>query len=356
MKNLYCNKPFREITTTVDGKYLVCPWSMIEYGSIFDVNLDDYIQSEYLNNIKKNMMENILSNDLKKLCEKCLRLEEKGLNSNRDDEIYNGKYFEIYNVNHIGNRCNLKCIGCGPERSSQYGPLIDVDKNLDYDLQDFYELKEINILGGEPFLSPLTKKILLNNLKWGVKVTVVTNGLFFPKYLYDLKFKENLNIFISYDGVGELDDYLRVGSNFEKKLKNTKLFFENFNTNIMLTINFINYFFIDSIKQFFLEKFNYEIKTANRMMIPNIFDPINLPKHLKNNFSDRFKNEEPDNDVLLSGISYFKTKDLLEGEKKFLKFMPQFIDEYNRVDINKFEKQNMRDFSVNVPDLEIFNI
>ena len=169
-----------------------------------------YFNSDYLKEIRDDMIAGNLSEKIKGTCIRCIEREELGLWSRRETSIkkyvletYNKKFYNIPTSDTIklkfGNLCNLKCLTCGPysssrcihERSSQnemnvykelkdeiskashekYGKLyqdsfdyefIQDSSKLNYNFdKNFYDelkyimkhLKKIIISGGEPFLN-----------------------------------------------------------------------------------------------------------------------------------------------------------------------------------------------------------
>lgn len=83
----------------------------------------------------------------------------------------------------ITNKCNLKCKECFARN------IIDNDKNMEVEeykivVFDFIQKqgKQINIIGGEPFLHPQLLEFLKINQRYELKTTIYTNGYYLDKY------------------------------------------------------------------------------------------------------------------------------------------------------------------------------
>ena len=79
----------------------------------------------------------------------------------------------------ITNRCNLNCSGCFARNMMEDKQHISLEEYRTV-LVEFIRKggKQINLLGGEPFLHPNLKEILKLNEKFKIKTTIYTNGYF----------------------------------------------------------------------------------------------------------------------------------------------------------------------------------
>lgn len=131
------------------------------------------------------------------------------------------------------NVCNIKCRSCGTPNShlwhddeqAIYGvTFIDKKyiKNTIYSDVDFTDLECIEVLGGEPMLSPGTteffKKATEVDVVKKLTVQISTNGMLLPNetMLTVLMDCGALELTISIDAYGQYNDYVRSGSNFEQ--------------------------------------------------------------------------------------------------------------------------------------------
>lgn len=177
-------------------------------------------------------------------CYKCKADEDAGKTSMRTEadqffaefnDIPKLEYLEIT----VGRLCNLACITCGPEFSTKWdddtvalnlqsqdfidklkqNQELDLD-NLDVDL--LKDLKHIKVTGGEPFLHKQFLRFVVKLAKIGlapqIHIEIFTNCTWWPaKTDYDalLQFKK-ISINASIDGIGEINDFLRYPSQWDK--------------------------------------------------------------------------------------------------------------------------------------------
>ena len=156
-----------------------------------------------------------------------------------------------------GNTCNLSCFTCWPEASSQIqqqykiAGLLDADfdtikhDSFDYLIPIADRIKDVVLLGGEPFYDKNCKKFLhwaRDNLK--SNLTIFTNGSHI-----DFDFIENYNgklcIVFSIDAVDSTSSYVRYGSDWDKissnYIKTINLKKSNVSVNITESVYNINH-------------------------------------------------------------------------------------------------------------------
>lgn len=166
-------------------------------------------------------------------CNKCIQEEKFGpsyrntLNRLIDHTSDNTvKFLEIA----IDNTCNLYCVMCNPNFSSKWAS-VQKNNNLNHSISkksitpdhvlsvvensDLSQLKILKILGGEPFYSKHTKK-LLETIESKTDISqielhVYTNCTIYPDYIRILKKFKQCKIFLSIDGVGKVSEYARPG-------------------------------------------------------------------------------------------------------------------------------------------------
>lgn len=334
-----CTYPFEYISTTHDGFYQSCPVSQKTEYSVHTLTPEEYFSGSYASSLRQDLLLKKNTTKVERNCEYCLSLEKKGLKSFRKpivkDQEVSLKYLII---NHIGNKCNLKCLGCSPERSSGYGPLIDNWDKKSFELKNLKELVYISLLGGEPFLMKSTEEIL-QSMPDQCKISITTNGLVYPQYLKNFNSKK-IKILISIDGINELDDYIRTGSNFDRKKRIIKKFIDTFESvHFLCTFNIVNYKYLSDIKDFLNTEYNYDLKIVNRMFEPTFFDAVNLPISIKKNYNKKFDNDfinkEPDEKLLRKGIGVLKKYDKTQ-KSNFLDYYPELYDLYNSVEEQEY--------------------
>jgi hypothetical protein len=151
--------------------------------------------------------------------------------------------------------CNGGCLICGPHLSSywqselsKYQEYIPIANKIDlpalvnriFDALDTSELRLLQFVGGEPFLSDLDS-IGINRIVNPEQCTLkyVTNGSVFPKNTKIDRWKkfEQLIITLSIDGVGDRFDYLRYPLKWNTVERNINRMIKEFPSNVLFTIN-----------------------------------------------------------------------------------------------------------------------
>jgi len=162
----------------------------------------------------------------------------------------------------LGNTCNLRCIMCNsyssiqlyklvPDMAQHYGWGQDVVDRIteDHDpktmdwcndekaWQNIFKgidenLQHVYMAGGEPFYVNNFEDVLHNMMGYApnAKYVINTNGtrLLKEKDIEHFK-KYNLQMRISIDGMGKVDEYIRNGTDFSEKLAVMHQYHKNFN-------------------------------------------------------------------------------------------------------------------------------
>ena len=188
-------------------------------------------------------------------CSKCWDEESAGLTTIR--QYWNQAFGAVANPTvvpdnplyhvefRLGNFCNLKCFMCHPIASSSVAAeqrahkqqFMDLGIYNEVDLESYWETDEfkrftetslkdvryLHITGGEPFIIPEVLTILDRvlhransiNLSFNTNLTRVSDAL-----LDRLGQFKNLNLYISLEGVGAMNDYVRYPSKWADIVKN----------------------------------------------------------------------------------------------------------------------------------------
>ena len=246
-------------------------------------------------------------------CSQCYRSEELGLESRRQKYIdqygfVNEVKTKILDIS-IDNLCNLKCRGCVSTNShllyndemELYGEAISNKKYIEnnfYQDKDFSQLEEINISGGEPFLSKQTEKFIkylkdTEILKKIKLLGIITNGTIRPSSVWVDAFNDvqTLSITMSIDGIGHLNEYFRSGANFDICKQQMDFFDElikqrarsNQTTqiNINTTVSIYNVNLLDNVKKFFTEHYPKFVLERRLLIWPAHLSIKNVPDDLK---------------------------------------------------------------------------
>ena len=265
----YCPMPF--VTLTVNpGNYISrCMMSLGYMGPIE--------HSTYSNDEFQTLRTNMINGTWDKVgCDSCFYKEQNGIKSQRqkwlqrekkylgEEGIYTSnlsldrnKIYHLYmNFNNI---CNFKCRMCGPWFSNAWIPdwkkiddesvpippkqQVDIDKFLQEYGTDLYDLRQIWITGGEPFMDnsvfDFFDKLKTYSDLSKINVTINTNGSKVPvEKLYRLKDIKRLQLNISVDATGEIYNYIRAYNyDFEQLKQKVKQIQDLNQENILLTVN-----------------------------------------------------------------------------------------------------------------------
>lgn len=305
----------------------------------------------------KQLRQNMLNGIKDPLCKLCWDEESAGLNSKRN--FINTVYPKIYDLAvektqqdgsidttefpvryfdfRFGNLCNLKCRYCGPMDSSlwysdyykihkeifgsyddksnsysivQNGNSWGIDStDFEWHLDDkFWEnIKEIlpfvdrfYFTGGEPMINKSHIKMLElcieMNLAKNIAIEYNSNMVAIPDKMYDLwKEFSSVHIGCSIDAIGNLANYLRFPTDWEKVEKNLdKLGYcdlPNLSAAISTTISIFNiYHFLDIITWLQNKNYSkiYKLPHFHMLMGPASMNVQILPEDIKSDIEDKY--------------------------------------------------------------------
>jgi sulfatase maturation enzyme AslB (radical SAM superfamily) len=192
----------------------------------------------------RNELDSHDKHDFVETCFRCFNEEKLGSLSLRERYPFKVKETKIEMLELLfSNICNFKCLTCNSSLSTSWmgddtklfangfsdrSPVAKSEiSKVNYDGID--SLKLLKITGGEPFLY----KGLQENLELVLEknrdcsLWIYTNGSIYPKDMIKTikKFKD-VNIAISVDGYGHVNEYIRYGSNWKQVEENIRLFKE----------------------------------------------------------------------------------------------------------------------------------
>lgn len=308
-------------------------------------------------------------------CKQCYFAEQIGTPSKRLEAIK--KYGIVKDVSTqllevtFDNVCNLKCRGCcsytshmwHSDEAEIYGkPFIDtkyVESKVNIDCSD---LKQIDISGGEPFLSRNVDRFIrrLTNIK-NIELGIVTSGYTKPSEIMfnAMAHAKKLYLTISIDAIGELNDYFRSGSKFETVLKNiehlNKLCSDNRTIIIHSTVSIYNVTHIKEVETYFAKHYPH-FKVQHRVLQwPEQLAIQNMPNKLKDivrpiveSFGPGYEDvlnaiDLPGKDLFGHFLNYHNTLDRLRNEQLPNDLLNNYIAENPvKVDSVMFFKEQVR--------------
>jgi len=301
----FCYAPWTNLHINPQGDYKLCCAGQVSLGDLRKTSINDVLNSPKITKIKQSIIENQYHRN----CEICVNQEKHSDSSERDwyNDIAQNQPIELENVNdtHLqnldirwSNTCNLSCVYCGQDASSQWAALKKLpQERIDYsntmpDILKFIEsnkktLKNLALLGGEPLLQKENEQ-LLDVIDKDLHINVITN-LSVPlennKIVKKLLEKNNVVWDISFETINEKFEYVRHGGSWELMTKNIRYLQEVAKEKpghlIGITGQFSVYNALDlsEVNRFFYEN-NFPQPRWNELTYPIILSVANLPKHL----------------------------------------------------------------------------
>ena len=255
IKKNFCPAPWTEVYIGHDTIGPCCVNSEIYE----DNNPQEYLKSGVLKELKKEFLKGNRPDS----CYSCWSAESAGARSVRQSQTTRGSKLQRVSL-AITNKCNFKCRMCNPIDSSAWGldiPAIKIKYENRYDIKkeegkwvkhkdDYASIdwiidqckKEkllVNLLGGEPFISPgflyFLEQVNKYNLYDNISLVITTN-LSVVKYkridfIQELSKFKSLDIYASIDGCFKVGEYIREGFDFKK-----------FHNNLVAMKDLINFF------------------------------------------------------------------------------------------------------------------
>lgn len=309
-----------------------------------------------------------LKQDLRKgiknpICKICWDTEESGMLSMRQQSLRNeGRQKtasdiskEIsenklkYLIFDTGTQCNFACRTCGPwsstghakewkEKHGQNWPQKVVDLNAILE-QDLSEVKNIEVLGGEPFVNlehlKVIDKIKESKPYW---LTYTTNGS--VKLRQDILDKFNnfkaVNICLSIDAIGKPFEYIRtlgkwssVENNIDSLLEQ-KLIYKHLSVNCHITVSALNILYLKDLLDWCDEKkLTYDFTYA--------YDPKEYSFDI---FDDtekqQIKSYLTDDARCKPLISYMDKSSFDNTERERFKASVEFTKKYRKLDLQEY--------------------
>jgi MoaA/NifB/PqqE/SkfB family radical SAM enzyme len=275
-------------------------------------NASEVLNSQQLSDMRDNMLKgNIISG-----CEKCYleeRIHGKSMRTkvnaqyNLEELIKKDKTSLKFLEVAFGNYCNLACRSCGSEFSSSWhrddkimslhyerDNVIENLKNSDFIWKedDFNDIDYIKFTGGEPMLHPNFIKFLDIIIKGDnhsrITLEIFTNCSWIPKdkILKRLQKFKKIKIFLSVDGTGTVNDYIRHNSKWQIVEKTILVWLEfekrmpGLSVTLTPTVSMYNIFNIKELLIYWAtirNTYNLEISNTSGKVIVNI---VTYPEYL----------------------------------------------------------------------------
>lgn len=301
----FCYAPWTNLHINPQGVYKLCCAGQVQIGNLITTPITEVLNSNKIIEIKQAILDNKYHNN----CQICVNQEKHSDSSERDwyNDIAENQSIELDTIGetHLqnldirwSNTCNLSCVYCGDEASSQWASLKSLKPDrIDYsntmpDILKFIEankktLKNLALLGGEPLLQKENEQ-LLDVIDKNVHINVITN-LSVPlennKIVKKLLEKNKVIWDVSFETIENKFEYVRHGSSWELMTKNIRYLQDVIKDKpghlIGITGQFSVYNALDlsEVNKFFYEN-NFPQPRWNELTYPTILSVANLPKHL----------------------------------------------------------------------------
>jgi len=279
-----------------------------EYDDLYFATLEELDKSEWLSQLKQTFM----SGSFPKECGKCEEIEKIGQTSIREhalsaDQLLNKKSDYLIAEVFLDNICNGGCSSCNMLKSTKIGSLhqrdyIKIDRVSSFRALPQDRLVQIDLTGGEPSASANCIE-LMNNLPPNVTAfRINTNGSLIIKEIPSMVEKGiEVNVTISFDGVGLVHNYVRWPLLWDKLLKNIIAYSKMPGVKLTLwtTISAINVNDLDNILKIVEQ---YQLNHSSGFL----FAPLPLNARYSNSLTlaakEKYKNSENETLRQLSNV------------------------------------------------------
>lgn len=320
----FCILPWIHLFIGNTGEMKPCCISK-SFSNNHNINIETISDFQYSNDMKTFRLQ-LLQGKKPEICNRCWYQEaSENQNSERLSQLdYWGEYLHFNSIinspeeNFIrsidirpGNKCNLKCIMCGPTLSSKWledKSLLNLfehtkisEENLNHvnwaDDLNFWEylyqqsenLQKINFAGGEPLISNkhynFLCKLVDSDRAKNISLKYNTNTTIDPSRFIDLwsKFK-HVDVGCSIDAVGSLNEFIRYPSNWDDILKVLQILDttpDNIRIKIHSAIGALNVNYIPEMYRFFVRQQYQKIgKQSINKEFTFSLTPIQIPNYL----------------------------------------------------------------------------
>lgn len=327
----FCSLPWTHLHHWPDGRVYPCCLADFRqpYGNVKDSTLEEIWNTPKMKSLRKAK----LAGERHETCSKCYLQEDNGDESMRiaanklmekhfdrflettDEDGTSNDFRLLYWDFRFSNLCNFKCRMCGSSLSSKwYKDEIDIfgssvnDRALihvnDWSKKNIYEyidmfigeVEEIYFAGGEPLMMDehymiLEKLIEIGNTNTRIRYNTNFSMLKYKKWDVLELWKNftkhdplNVRIFASLDGMGDLAEYVRKGTDWAKIEENVKTALEQgFWFDLSCTVSLLNIFqipeFVDRMVELGVPW--HGIHLNNVLTFPRYYALDTLPNDLK---------------------------------------------------------------------------
>ena len=366
----FCLYPFSAFSLDNSGRQRICcnnnAWNKVMFHKPFaDPTFD--LKESFNNSLHKEVRKSMIEDQRHPSCSKCWDIEDEGKISwrewfnesfsNADEDYWISKCNLDGTINDIelnylditfGNKCNLKCVMCNGFNSTlflkeqletkeitpaYYKSLAKFDwfeDNSQFEkiYKHIDKVERIHIVGGEPLIIE-HQEFLQKFVELGVAKNIVisynSNLTTLPREIINC-WKEFKKIYlcVSVDGYRDINEFIRFPMKWDKLENNLREVNElaisqgNISIQIHTTFSSLNCLvvteFLDWVNNVSQELTCIEAHPMiNYVFSPSYFDPVHLPKDLKEQAYQSFLNWELNNQDYLSKFGSTDRLDMLKS-------------------------------------------
>ena len=388
----YCSLPWIHLATHPHGGATLCcvsdhrnaassarNFEPLRYLDVNSSTIDNIMNSDYFKQTRLEM----LNNQVPHACQRCFTEESNGVRSKRVEENerlgftedmaraitrsdgtipVNFKFVEL----RLGNLCNLKCRTCNPMSSTNWiqpyqklqeelkfvthydrkinSSWTESDEFWDDLFQHSEDLQLIYVNGGEPTLVEKHWKYLEELIKRGLNKQITLwyniNMTNLPDDLIELwkQFKK-VQVTCSIDDLGERNDYIRAGSEWDTIINNLDKIqsYPWIEASVCQTVSWMNVYYINDFIKYMRSR-NLHVH-LNYVYDPEFLSLKALPVHLKQIVLDRCTDlnewelnslrsqfiDQPNMTVFRQGVEYNNWLDN-NNRTSFAKVFPEWYE------------------------------
>ncbi len=349
-KDIFCNIPWFEVHINADGTYHSCGAQPNKISgtpdaakyNVHNMHITDWVNSEHQRRARVNKLTGVSE----PLCKMCYTEDEMGSSSKRVKENHKSKISNVHfhktftqspdyrvfqeSAEHgytsmrptsyhisLGNECNLACRMCTPMSSSKIAVneiklgnyrgaarLNWTEDSAAWDMVVDYicgtpTLQFVHIIGGEPLLNPRFEALidcLLAAGRTDIYLGFTTNGTVFNEALiHKLNAFRHVDIGISIDCFGPLNDAIRQGSSTQTVLDNIDLYLKHRKeAHVYVTVrpvpSALSVHTLDELYRWCVDR-KLDVMT-NMLVRPEYQQIRNLPAHIKARLLDQYSKWE----------------------------------------------------------------
>lgn len=329
-----------------------CEWRLDDawknQNHISQVNLSTWHQSPQVVKFARQLEANSWPTP----CTKCATIESQGrADSIRGNGNQSYKHYQKDDITleiRPGSVCNFACQTCWPEASSRVADyharaglvnIKDVNSNsldnFDFLLPVAHRIRDVVLLGGEPFYD----KSCLKFLSWAQQNLSASIMMFTNGSRIDLDFIKSypgrLTLIFSLDAVGQPAEYIRYGTDWTQVIENYHLVrtMPNVETRVNVTCSVYNYLYIEELIEFLAKDWPAVVS-------------FGVPNH--NYFKESvvpLQHRAPMIDSLNRAVDLVKSTNIESGQKSnAINALSSIIENLHNLPWNQSEHEKLCDF------------